>query len=385
MNNGIVIIGSGFAARQLVKNLRKQDSHVPITLIADDSCDEYNKPELSHVISQQQPADALTRGSSVSFAQQYHLQLHSNTRVMAIDAASQRVSSQQHSWQYDKLVLAVGASAIVPPIAGHQHMLTLNSQQEYRQCEDRLLSAKRVLILGGGLIGSELAMDMCRAGKQVTVIDQANSLLSSLMPVEVSSRLQCSLQQMGVELLLNQQLVSLQLAEGGLLATLSNGRPLLTDAVVSAVGLRPNSKLARQAGLQVNRGILVDSCLQTSAENIYALGDCAEINGQLLPFLQPIQFGAITLAKNLLGTRDGLTLPPMLIKVKTPAMPMQLAGETQRQDLQWTILAEAQGIIAKGFDRQQQLRAFIVSEDHMKQAFVLLKTLNNSYNSQEQQ
>lgn len=384
MNNGIVIIGSGFAARQLVKNLRKQDTQIPITLIADDSCDEYNKPELSHVISQQQLADALTRESSASFAQQYNLQLHCNTQIMAIDTATQRVSSLQHSWQYDKLVLAVGASAIVPPIAGHEHMLTLNSQQEYRRCEDRLLSAKRVLILGGGLIGSELAMDMCRAGKQVTVIDQANSLLSSLMPVEVSSRLQCSLQQMGVELLLNQQLVSLQLAEEELLATLSNGRQLSADVVVSAVGLRPNSKLARQAGLQVNRGILVDSCLQTSAENIYALGDCAEINGQLLPFLQPIQFSAMTLAKNLLGTSDGLTLPPMLIKVKTPAMPMQLAGETQRQDLQWTILAEAQGVIAKGFDRQQQLRAFIVSEDHMKQAFVLLKTLNNSYKTQEQ-
>jgi nitric oxide reductase FlRd-NAD(+) reductase len=195
------------------------------------------------------------------------------------------------------------------------------------------------------------------------------------MPVEASSRLQFCLQQMGVELVFNQQLVSLQPHQQAWLATLSNGRELLADAVVSSIGLRPNIQLAEQAGLQVNRGIVVDARLQTSAEGVYALGDCAEIEGKLLPFLQPIQFSAMTLAKNLLGASDNLKLPAMLVKVKTPNMPLHLAGETQRQDLQWTITSETQGMIAKGFDQQQQLRAFIVSEDHMKQAFGLLKTL----------
>jgi len=375
MSDQIVIIGSGFAARQLVKNLRKQDANVPIVLIAADNCDEYNKPDLSHVISQNQLADALTRDSSASFAEQYNVQMHPNTRITSLDTTTKTLSSGESCWHYHKLVFAVGASAIVPPISGHEHMLTLNSQQEYRQCEEQLLQAKRVLILGGGLIGSELAMDMCRAGKQVTVIDKSCSLLSSLMPVEASSRLQFCLQQMGVELVFNQQLVSLQPHQRAWLATLSNGRELLADAVVSSIGLRPNIQLAEQAGLQVNRGIVVDARLQTSAEGVYALGDCAEIEGKLLPFLQPIQFSAMTLAKNLLGASDNLKLPAMLVKIKTPNMPLHLAGETQRQDLQWTITSETQGMIAKGFDQQQQLRAFIVSEDHMKQAFGLLKTL----------
>jgi len=375
MSDQIVIIGSGFAARQLVKNLRKQDANVPIVLIAADNCDEYNKPDLSHVISQNQLADALTRDSSASFAEQYNVQMHPNTRITSLDTTTKTLSSGESCWQYHQLVFAVGASAIVPPISGHEHMLTLNSQQEYRQCEEQLLQAKRVLILGGGWIGSELAMDMCRAGKQVTVIDKSCSLLSSLMPVEASSRLQFCLQQMGVELVFNQQLVSLQPHQQAWLATLSNGRELLADAVVSSIGLRPNIQLAEQAGLQVNRGIVVDARLQTSAEGVYALGDCAEIEGKLLPFLQPIQFSAMTLAKNLLGASDNLKLPAMLVKIKTPNMPLHLAGETQRQDLQWTITSETQGMIAKGFDQQQQLRAFIVSEDHMKQAFGLLKTL----------
>lgn len=376
MNPGILIVGSGFAARQLVKNLRRLNSEVPIRLIAADSCDEYNKPELSHVISQNQTADALTRQTCGNFAEQFQLTLHPNTRITDIDTQHKRVCSGEQSWQYDKLVLAVGASAIVPPVTGNELMLTLNSQQEYRDGELTLLQAQRVLILGGGLIGCELAMDMCRAGKQVTLVDRSGSLLSALMPIEASSRLQHCLQQMGVEVLLNQQLSALIQQDSGIQATLGNGRQLSVDAAIASVGLRPNVGLARQANLQVDRGIRVNNRLQTSQIDVYALGDCAEIDGQLLPFLQPIQFSAMALAKNLLGAEEGVKLPAMLVKVKTPNLPLHLAGETHRQDLSWNIVAEQQGMIAKGFDRQQQLRAFIVSEDHMKLAFGLLKELN---------
>ncbi|HGM5492781.1 TPA: NADH:flavorubredoxin reductase NorW [Serratia fonticola] len=376
MNHGILIVGSGFAARQLVKSLRRLDGNVPINLIAADSCDEYNKPELSHVISQHQSADALTRQTAGSFAEQYRVTVHPNTRITALNSQLKTVSSDERCWHYDKLALAMGASAIVPPVPGHQHMLTLNSQQEYRSSETLLLKAQQVLILGGGLIGCELAMDMCRAGKRVTLVDTACSLMSTLMPVEASSGLQHRLQQMGVELVFNQQLTAVERQENGMYVTLSNQRGLLVDAVVSAIGLKPNIALAQQANLLVNRGIQVDRSLQSSAQDVYALGDCAEIEGQLMPFLLPIQFSATTLAKNLLGAAETVKFPAMLIKVKTPDLPLHLAGETQRQDLSWSISVDPQGMIAKGWDQQQQLRAFIVSEDHMKQAFGLLKVLN---------
>ena len=123
------------------------------------------------------------------------------------------------------------------------------------------------------------------------------------------------------------------------------------DAVVAAIGLRPNIGLAQHAGLEVNRGIQVNRQLQTSDANIYALGDCAEIDGKVLPFLQPIQFSAMTLAKNLLGATDDIVLPAMLVKVKTPELPLHLAGETQRGDLSWQIFAEPQGLIARKGER----------------------------------
>lgn len=378
MNSGIVIVGSGFAARQLVKNIRKHDVRVPIRLIAADSMDEYNKPDLSHVVSLNQQAFNMTRQGAGEFAEQYNLVLQRFSRVCEIDPRNRQIQFGEQQWQYDKLVLATGSSALLPQIPGKELMFTLNSQQEFLACEAALRDANRVMILGGGLIGSELAMDFCRAGKQVILVDNAASLLASLIPPEVSSRLQQRLIQMGVELLFNQQLISLAKTPQGINAQLSNGRLIGIDAVVTAVGLRPNVELAQRAGLAVGRGIQVNRQLQTSDPDIYALGDCAEIEGKVLPFLQPIQFSAMTLAENLLGASEGVVLPAMLVKVKTPELPLHLAGETQRADLRWQISAEPQGLVAKGYDEAQQLRAFVVSEAHMKQAFGLLRELQLS-------
>lgn len=235
MNHGIVIIGSGFAARQLVKNIRKLDANVPVTLIAADSIDEYNKPDLSHVISQSQRADDLTRQTAGEFAEQFNLRLFPWIWVTDIDAAAHVVKAGQQSWQYDKLV--------------------------------------------------------------------------------------------------------------------------------------------QRAGAETHRGVRVDSYLQTTQPDIFALGDCAEINGDVLPFLQPIQLSAMYLAKNLLGARVPLKLPAMLVKVKTPELPLQLAGETGRRDLRWQIETSAAGMVAQGFDEGDQLCAFAISEDRMKEAFTLLKQL----------
>ncbi|MDH6631560.1 UNVERIFIED_ORG: nitric oxide reductase FlRd-NAD(+) reductase [Lelliottia amnigena] len=375
MNHGIVIIGSGFAARQLVKNIRKEDAKVPLTLIAADSMDEYNKPDLSHVISQHQRADDLTRQTAGEFAEQFNLRLFPHTWVTEIDASAHVVKGKDYQWHYDKLVLATGASAFVPPVEGRELMLTLNSQQEYRACETQLRDAKRVMIVGGGLIGTELAMDFCRAGKAVTLVDHAASILSALMPAEVSSRLQQRLTEMGVHLLLKSQLQSLTTTDSGILVALDRKRSVEVDAVIAATGLRPETALAQHAGADTGRGVKVDSYLQTSQPDIFALGDCAEINGQILPFLQPIQISAMYLAKNLLGNNTPLKLPAMLVKVKTPELPLHLAGETQRQDLHWHIAIEPQGMVAKGVDGDGELRAFVVSEDRMKEAFSLLKSL----------
>lgn len=374
MRHGIVIIGSGFAARQLVKNIRKNDITVPLTLIAADSADEYNKPDLSHVMSRGVRADDMTRQRATDFARQFNVRLFPDTLVSDIDIGQRTIKSLGAEWPYDDLVLATGAAAALPAVPGCEHLLTLNSQQEYRAVEGRLRDTRRVVILGGGLIGCELAMDFCRAGKQVTVVDRAAALLSSLMPPEVSARLHHRLSDMGVDIVLGQSLSQLRRDETGLVVALSGGRCIQVDEAISAIGLRAVTELAQRADLVINQGIVVDATLKTSQAHVYALGDCAEINGRLRPFLQPIQLSAMVLAKNLTGQPTTLTLPPMLVTLKTPECPLQLAGDIHCVH-EWQMVASAQGMVAKGYDVAKKLRAFVVSELQTPQAFTLLREL----------
>ncbi|WP_447825998.1 NADH:flavorubredoxin reductase NorW [Aeromonas salmonicida] len=376
----ILVIGSGFAAQQLVKSLRKLDAEQPIRLITADSGDEYNKPDLSHVVSRGCTAAAMTRLSGSDFAEQQRIALLPHCPVLGIDPARRIVMTGQGEFAYGQLVLATGASAARPAIPGGEQLVTLNSLQEYAAAEGLIQQARRIMVLGAGLIGCELAMDMASDGREVTLVDLADSPLSALLPAVLSQPLQQALRSQGVKLQLGQGIAELGLLDpdrpkGGWRVTLSNGRVSEQDLVIAAIGLRPNLVLAQAAGIAVERGILVDDSLQTSAPHIFALGDCAQWRGQQLPFLQPIVLGANALARTLLGTPTPLTLPPMLVKVKTPRYPLQLAGRTKGEDLAWQCRWNSQGMVAEAHGEDGELCGFVVGGDQMSAAFPLLRQL----------
>ena len=380
MSDEIVVIGSGFAAQQLVKSLRKLDGEQPIRLITADSGDEYNKPDLSHVVSRDCCAAAMTRLSGAAFAEQQRITLLPHCPVLGIDPVRRMVKTEQGEFPYCQLVLATGASAMRPEIAGSEYLVTLNSQQEYAAAEARIRAASRILVLGAGLIGCELAMDMASAGKEVTLVDLADSPLSTLLPAALSQPLQQALREQGVNLLLGQGTAGIGQQDpdrpnDGLLVTLTDGRTSEQDLVIAAIGLRPNLALTESAGLEVGRGIRVDDCLQTSDPHIFALGDCVEWRGQQLPFLQPIVLGANALARTLLGTPTPLTLPPMLVKVKTPHYPLQLAGRTLGEDFAWQCRWNGAGMVAEARGEDGELCGFVVGGDQMSAAFPLLRQL----------
>lgn len=377
MNKPIVIVGSGFAAYQLVRMVRKQDQHMPVTVITRNSGDEYSKPDLSHVFSRRQQASDLVRTPAQQLAKELNIRLLTHTAVESIDINEKHLMAGGQRIDYNKLVLATGANSFIPPVTGDaiDSVITLNSLEEYKSAQEILANARSVMVIGAGLIGTEIAMDLANSGRQVVLTDKAEQVLPEMLPDFISARLEQVIRQQGITAAFGTQVETLQQQSDGIEVTLKNRQHHQVDVVISAAGLRPNLTLAKQAGLAVNRGIVVNRQLQTSEQDIYALGDCAEIEGKVLPFLQPIMLSASTLAKTLTNQPAQLNLPAMMVKVKTPLLPIQLGGKTSDPDLSWNVDASTAGMVARAFDQNQQMVGFITTDTMTSKAFALLKEL----------
>ncbi len=372
----VVIVGSGYAGLQLARQFRRHASATPLVIVCADDGVDYPKPQLSHAVSKHQSATDLIRKSAKEVALELKALLLTGQQVKGIDPERQVIQLAERELPYRDLVLAVGAEAWVPPISGDaaDAIITLNSLQHYQQYQEQLVNGQRILIVGSGLIGSELANDFLLAGKQITLCDPTDRLLFSLTPDFVSERLHSVLAQAGCKFAFNTTLASLDRQSDGLLATFSDGTSIMVDSVVCAAGLRPRITLAKAAGLNTHRGIVVDKQLATSAPHIYALGDCAEIDGQLLPYLQPITLSAQALAKTLAGEQTRVQWPVMPVNVKTSSYPVQLAGEVRSDDLIWQLDEDDNGLTGQAF-RHDALVGFVTSGQHITRSMALIKQL----------
>jgi nitric oxide reductase FlRd-NAD(+) reductase len=377
MSAPIIIIGSGFGSYQLIKTIRRTDKHIPITVFTLDEGHDYNKPDLSHVFSNQQSSADLIRLSAQEFASENNIILHAFTQVDCIDSEQQAVFVKGAAYPYTKLVLATGAKTFVPPMLGNatNKVITLNSLREFDNAQLQLQNAQRVLVIGAGIIGTEIAMDLNRSGKSVVVVDPSNGLMANMLPDLVASVLQKKMTETGVEFEFGRTISSLNQTGSGICATLSCGNTHMVDCVISAAGLKANVGLAQKSGFKVNNGLVVNLQLQTSVNHVYALGDCAEINGKVMSYLQPIMLSANALAKTLLGQPTDLKLPAMLVKVKTPQMPIQLGGNTVTDVASWQVDIDALGCSVKAYNEQKEIIGFVVTEGHMKNTFPLLRAL----------
>lgn len=202
-------------------------------------------------------------------------------------------------------------------------------------------------------------------------------LLANLIPEFVALPLENQLKQQGIQLALETGVAAINHSNDSLVASLSQGKAIEADVVISAAGLRANTWLAKACGLSVNKGIEVNARLQTSAANVFALGDCAEIQGRMMPYLQPIVLSANALGKQLLGQEAELKLPPMMVKVKTPSYPIQLAGDFSSVT-NWSVQISQTGIAAKAEDENSRLMGFVVTGEQVTQAFPLLRELSQA-------
>ncbi len=359
----IVVLGSGLAGYTLVRELRKLEPSRPVTLLSRDAGDYYSKPMLSNALAQHKDAASLVLTSGAAMAQQLNIALLAHCTVSAIHPATHTLTHAGGTIEYSKLVLALGADPIRIPLEGNAagSVISVNDLNDYAHFRQALATAKSVAIMGGGLIGCEFANDLAAAGYRVDVIDPGPYPLASLMPEPAGTQLLAPLAALGVNWHFGTSIKNIDNSPNGYRLTLTNGASLQTDIVLSAVGLRPRIALAQAAGLQTGRGIVVNAQLRSSNPDIFALGDCAEIDGRVLPYVLPLMHSARALAHTLAGKETSVEFPVMPVVVKTPAHPIAVVPVARDAVGEWRVLDRGDGIKMGFFDAREAMQGFVLT------------------------
>lgn len=298
----IVVIGSGLAGVTVAEALAKNRYH-DVTVVTAERHGYYSRPRLSHGVSCDDAAAA--RIVLKPYASLAPVKVFSDAEVQEIDREHKRVGlAGGEDLRYDLLILATGSAARVPPVLvpyrfafrilnSFEDLLTLRARRAAHLAHGR---RPRWAIIGGGLIGCELASDLNAAGDAVTILHREDRLLELQLDPAQSAALLEHFEGVGVEVRLRQDVRSID--------------PQAFDETVVCTGFVPRIELAREAGLKVARGIVVDAFLKTSDNNIHAVGDVAEVGGRLYPFVSPIRSQALWLAEHIEGRSPVPWAPP---------------------------------------------------------------------------
>ncbi|WP_019341186.1 NAD(P)/FAD-dependent oxidoreductase [Stutzerimonas stutzeri] len=373
----LVIIGTGLAGYNLAREFRKFDSETPLLLITADDGRSYSKPMLSTGFAMNKDADALGMTVAGPMAIQLNAEIRTHTRVTRLDPANRRVWIGNEPVPYRDLVIAWGAQTINVPVAGDAQdaIFPINDLLDYGRFREAAKGKRRVLILGAGLIGCEFANDLLQGGYEVELVAPCEQIMPSLLPVESAAAVQRGLESLGARFHLGPVLERLDRENDRLQAQLSDGQRIQCDLVVSAVGLRPRTELAEAAGLRVGRGIEVDRLLQTSLEHVYALGDCAEVEGLNLLYVMPLMSGVRALARTLTGQPTPVTYGPMPITVKTPICPLVVSPPAAGSNGSWSVEGEGNDLTALFQDREGRLLGYALTGTAVQQRLALNKQL----------
>ncbi|MBK3781200.1 FAD-dependent oxidoreductase [Paraburkholderia aspalathi] len=283
----------------------------------------YSKPMLSNALAMKKEPQALASFDAMAMAAQLGAWIRVNQRVERILPAEHTLVVDNALLGYSKLVLATGADPRRLKVAGDgaADVMSINDLGDYARFRLALTRCRSVAILGAGLIGCEFANDLAAAGYAVNLIDPASTPLARLLPQDVGEIFARALDDGGIRFHPGRSVDRIDRLSDGYRLTFADGEPIVADLVVSAVGLVPRTALAAAAGLEIDQGIRTDAWCRTSAPDIYALGDCAAIDGKVQPYVLPIMHAARALARTLVGKPTRVAFPVMPITVKTPASP----------------------------------------------------------------
>ncbi len=300
----IVIVGNNVAGTTLAKALRDADAIAEIEIYTEEPIPYYPRPKLiDYLEGKVQDKDMLFYPPE--WYEKNRLGLHLGSKVDKIDTADKKILAKGAWTPYDALVLATGSSAFVPPFKGlpKKNVFTLRTMQDAKNIKETAARSKHAIVIGGGLLGLESARGVCSSNPHlnVTILEYAEHLLMRQLDHEGADILQAWIEGTGAEVVTQAETEEILGQDSVTGVRLKDGRVIEGDTVIISAGARPNLTLAKDAGLKVNRGIVVDSSLRTSDPSIFAIGDVSEFNGQVWAMIPPAIDQARVAAKKILG------------------------------------------------------------------------------------
>lgn len=362
MKEPIIIIGTGLAGYNLAKEIRKLDTETPLCLITQDDGCFYSKPQLSSSFGHNKLPDDLPLADVNKMRTQLDADIHTYTEVTAVEPDAHAVRIGDKTLSYSQLVFANGACVLPEKFSGDalNDLIRVNNLEDYRRFNTALSGKKTVAVIGAGLVGTEFALDLTTAGFDVHVIAMGKTPLDRFMPEACGEVVQAALAEKGIHWHLGQAIKAIH-HDGNAYAVVAENETVNADVVLVAIGITPDVRLAKAAGLTVNKGIVVDDTCQSSHPDIYALGDCAEMSGVVRHYTAPILAAARGLAKTLTGTKTAVTIPVTPVVVKTPVHPIVMALPNNNQTGVWAIeIADKTGSKAL-FKSGEQLLGFVLT------------------------
>jgi len=300
----LVLIGNGMAGVRTIEHLLKlAPDKYEITIIGEEPHPNYNRIMLSSV---------LAGGTSLqdiiindwAWYKENNINLVTGQKAMKIDTKAGNVTTSTGAiYPYDRLILATGSNPFMLPIPGADKKGVI-AFRDISDCEtmmDTSKKYKRAAVIGGGLLGIEAARGLLHLGMEATVIHLNDYLMERQLDEPAARMLQRELEAQGMKFLLNKHSAAITGRSRVNALQFADGSELKTDLIVMAVGIRPNTDLAKSSGLEVNRGVVVNDYLETSIPNIYAVGECAEHRGIAYGLVAPLYEQGAVLAKKLAG------------------------------------------------------------------------------------
>ena len=376
----IVVVGSGLAAYGLANAIKKTDAEAAITLITRDGGENYSKPMISTGFTKKFTPEQLATQTAQNMSDNLGVTVRTRTEVASLDTtASEVVLTTGERVPYSSLVLTLGAELIRPPMGGDaaDEVMGVNDLDDYRRFRETLASTggNKVAVIGAGLIGCEFTNDLLNGGYAVEAVDPMNYCLPTLLPETAGRAVQSALEAKGATFHFGPLATDVNKTADGYSVALNNGQSIEADAVLSAVGVRPRTQLAADAGIECGRGVKTDKFLRTNVDNVYAIGDCAEVEGHVLVYVAPLMAAARALAATLTGTPTEVAYPAMPVTIKTPACPVCVSPVARDAEGEWTIEADGQDVKALFHSPEGELLGFALTGQAVKERMPLTKQL----------